>query len=201
MTEDHRPIIAPSFYATLIASTFLFGSSFVAGKVLIVAGVPGMLLAGWRFFVAALAALPFVLLERPRSVPLWKLPPREVGILVLIGMFQTAGVMALLFTSLQSISASVAAIVMSTAPIWVALAGRLLLGDAMSASRWFGLVLGVGGVALAIGATGTAAGGASTPWLGELMCFAASLCWAAATIISKRAKLSVSAWVLTFWKC
>lgn len=199
MNTPRQPSAA-SFYATLVASTFLFGSSFVAGKVLIGADVPGMLLAGWRFLVASLAALPFVLLERPNSPPLWKLSAREIRSVVAIGLLQTTCVMALLFTSMTWISASVAAIVMSTAPIWVALVSWLWLGDVMGPARWLGLLLGVAGVALAIGTGGAHASVTQGQWTGELICLFASFCWAAATVVSKRAQLTISAWSLAYWQ-
>jgi len=190
-----------SFYATLFASTFLFGSSFVAGKVLINAGVPAVLLAGFRLLAAAIAALPFVVAERPRSSPLWRLSGREVALVVLIGLLQTTGVMTLLFTSLRWMPASVAAIIMSTSPIWVALAGRLWLGDVMSSARYGGLVLGVVGVALAIGIRDRSINPDEAPmWLGPAVCLAAAFCWSAATIVAKRARLSLSPWALTFWQ-
>ena len=189
-----------SFYATLVASTFLFGSSFVAGKELINAGVPAVLLAGYRFLVAAIAALPFVWIERPRARPLWKLPAREVVLVIVIGLLQTTGVMALLFTSMRFIPASVAAIIMSTSPIWVALAGRLWLGEAMGGARSAGLVLGVVGVALAIGIHSSTGSAATPGWVGPIVCLGAAFCWTAATIVAKRAQLSLTPWAVTFWQ-
>src|SRR3546814_8381704 len=58
------PVSQVPFFITLIASTFLMGSSFVAGKILIQQGFPTMMLVGWRFLVAALATLPLVLLDK-----------------------------------------------------------------------------------------------------------------------------------------
>ena len=93
---------AIQFILILLASTFLTGSSFVAGKILIQAGVPALLLAGWRFFVAALATLPLVPLDRARNRAAGRrtLHPRDVMLTMLIGLLQTAAVMGLRLLSI-----------------------------------------------------------------------------------------------------
>lgn len=187
-----------AFVVTLVASTFLMGSSFVAGKILLRDGFAPMILVGWRFLVAALATLPLVLLDR---APLW---PRRAGLraaalTLLIGLLQTAAVMGLLFLAMTSISASTAAILLFTNPIWVALLGRIFLGEALPPSRLAGLALGVAGVGFAIGiGPEVVAGGAQVR--GELIGLGSSLCWAVATLINKRAALPLGAWALSFWQ-
>lgn len=191
-----------SFIVTLLAATFLMGSSFVAGKILIAAGFPPMVLVGWRFVVAALATLPLVaIMEGPIRRALF--PPslrlRDIAIVVLIGLFQTVGVMSLLFYSMRTISASTAAILLFTNPIWVALLGRFFLGESLHRFRVIGLVLGVIGVVLAIG-VGPGAFAGDGLLTGELIGLASASCWAVATIINKRAKLPIGSWALTFWQ-
>ena len=191
-----------SFALTLFAATFLMGSSFVAGKILIAAGFPPMVLVGWRFFVAALATLPLVaIMEGPLFRALS--PPhfryRDAAIVVLIGLFQTVGVMSLLFYSMRTISASTAAILLFSNPIWVAMLGRFFLDESLHRFRVIGLLLGVVGVVLAIG-IGPAAVRGNGVLAGELIGLASAWCWAIATIINKRAKLPIGVWALTFWQ-
>lgn len=189
------------FVIVLVASTLLMGSSFVAGKVLLADGIPALLLVGWRFFVAALATLPLVLTEGDPRRALW---PRGAGlqaalVTVVIGLLQTAAVMGLLFLAMNSISASTAAILLFTNPIWVALLGRLFLGEALPASRLAGLVLGLAGVGIAIGiGPDVLAGGSAAT--GELIGVASSLCWAVATLVHKRAGPPLGPWALNFWQ-
>src|ERR1700722_11455849 len=134
------------FVITLIAATFLMGSSFVAGKILLQDGFSPMILVGWRFLVAALATLPLVFLD---GAPLISalMPPRvglrEGALVILIGLIQTAAVMGLLFLAMRSISASTAAILLFSNPIWVAVLGRLFLGESLHSGRAVGLVVGV----------------------------------------------------------
>jgi len=188
------------FVPTLVAATFLMGSSFIAGKILLLQGFQPIVLVGWRFIVAALATLLFILLPR-RNVIRTLFPPgatlRDAGWVVLIGLLQTGAVMGLLFLAMRSIPASTAAILLFTNPIWVAMLGRLFLREALPVLRIVGLLLGVAGVALAIGIGGVSGQGALR---GEIIGLASALCWAMATIVNKRVALPFQAWALNFWQ-
>ncbi|BBU30343.1 hypothetical protein BTHE68_40770 [Burkholderia sp. THE68] len=162
-----------------------------------------MLLVGWRFLVAALATLPLIFLDN-RSLFHALLPDglslKDASLIIVIGFLQTTAVMGLLFIAMRTVSASTAAILLFTNPIWVAVLSRLFLGEALSAGRIVGLLLGIVGVVLAIGLTsgaGTTAPGALT---GELVGLGSALCWAAATIVNKRANLRMGSWALSFWQ-
>lgn len=186
MTTRHRQAAAQqgSLYAILVLATFLMGSSFIAGKILLADGYPALLLVGWRFLLAALATLPLLWLQSkpvPGLVRLRDLDARGAAIVVLIGLLQTAAVMGLLFTN----------------PLWVALLGRLFLGEQLHASRVVGLLLGIAGVALSVGWHSHADGGAGQ-WQGEAIGLLAAFCWALATIVNKRANLPVASWPLSF---
>lgn len=191
-----------SFTATLLAATFLMGSGFVAAKILIAGGIPPLVLVGWRFLVAALATLPLIawFSESTRAALLPKgIGLRELRLLALIGGFQTAGVMCFLFYAMRFVSASTAAILLFTNPLWVALLGRVLLDEALHGAKLIALVTGVAGVALALGSAADPAS-VHAQIVGELDGLAAALCWAIATIITKKAKLPMSPWALSFWQ-
>ena len=191
-----------SYVITLLAATFLMGSGFVAGKILITEGFPPMMLVGWRFLVAALATLPLVAICEQRVttalVPA-HLRLRDAALIVVIGLFQTAGVMCLLFYAMRFVSASIAAILLFTNPIWVALLGRLFLGEPLHRARTIALTLGIAGVALAIGFAPQAQS-TGREIVGELAGLASAVCWAAATILNKRADLRMCTWALNFWQ-
>ena len=190
------------FIATVVASTFLMGSSFVAGKILLQGGFSPMILVGWRFLVAALAALPVLYLETDQ--PLRALFPsvlsaRDAGVIALIGLLQTAAVMGLLFLAMTSISASTAAILLFTNPIWVAVLGFAFLDESLHGARILGLVLGIIGVGLAIGPSADALNSLRA-FRGEAIAMASALCWATATVINKKANLPIGSWALSFWQ-
>ncbi|QKP78665.1 DMT family transporter [Methyloligella sp. GL2] len=178
------------------------GSSFIAGKILLQDGFPPMVLVGWRFVVAALATLPIIAFQ-PGSFGASLKPAalgwREAGLIMLIGLLQTAGVLGLLFLAMVSISASTAAILLFTNPIWVALLSRIFLGEALHGKRVAGLILGVIGVAFAMDAGGTGLFDGDV-LLGELIALAAAICWSFATVLTKRAHLPVTPWTLSFWQ-
>jgi drug/metabolite transporter (DMT)-like permease len=188
------------YLAILLGSTLLMGSSFVAGKLLLSAGFPPLLLAGTRFLVAALAALVVVAIE----AGVWRqvLVPRELSgkdwlKVLAIGLLQTGGVMGLLFWSMRDIPAPMAAVLLFTNPIWVALLARVVLREPLPRACSVGLVLGAVGVALALGLRL----GASRGLLhGQLIGLGSAWCWAIATLINKRARLRLRVWVLSFWQ-
>ena len=190
------------FVMTLLASTFLMGSSFIAGKILLEGGFPPMLLVGWRFLLAAFATLPLVLLGG--GAPLAALVPenaslRNAAVVVLLGLLQTAAVMGLTFMAMRAIPAAATAILLFTNPIWVAVLGRLFLRETLHPARVLGLAIGVVGVTLAVGLGSNALSGPGT-LAGEALGIGAAWCWAAATIINKNAKLPLGAWSLSFWQ-
>jgi drug/metabolite transporter (DMT)-like permease len=124
---------------------------------------------------------------------------RDGALAVLIGLLQTAAVMGLLFLAMRSISASTAAILLFTNPIWVALLGALFLGEALTAGRMAGLALGLAGVAFAL-KVGPELFAGGTAAAGELIGLGSSLCWAVATLVTKRAGLPLGPWGLSFWQ-
>jgi drug/metabolite transporter (DMT)-like permease len=198
----HNRATDASFFVILVASTFLMGSSFVSGKILLSEGFAALMLVGWRFLVAALATLPLVALDNRRLLTAL-FPPRttlrDAALVVVIGVLQTAAVMGLLFVAMRSISASTAAILLFTNPIWVAVLGRLFLGESLHRERVAGLAFGIVGVALAIGIDSHAQS-APGAFSGELIGLGSALCWSAATIINKRANLPFGSWALSFWQ-
>ncbi|MFK2905365.1 DMT family transporter [Dyella ginsengisoli] len=200
-TPGHASVDA-GFYATLLGATFLMGSSFIAGKILLGLGVPAILLVGWRFLLAAIATLPLLAMARvPLRAQLWPpaMAPRQAWVVGAIGLLQTAAVMGLLFVGMRSIPAAAAAILLFSNPIWVALLGRLFLHESLGPMRVAGLILGMLGVALAIG-PGALLTGQREALFGELCCLASAVCWAVATTINKRAALPIGGLALNFWQ-
>jgi drug/metabolite transporter (DMT)-like permease len=178
------------YFAILVAATFLMASAFIAGKILLKTVAP-FTLTGARFFVAALATIPLVYaLERNPSShnPRWR-------IIILIGLLQTAGTMGLLFLSMLYVSASTAAILLFTNPLWVAVLSYFFLKERLPFQKIAGLLLGITGVVLLIGLKESF--GQSK---GELLGLASSLCWAMSTIINRKYPTGISTWRLSFWQ-
>lgn len=190
------------FAVTILASTFLMGSSFVSGKILLEQGFDPLMLVGWRFFLAALATLPLVFMQGgswhgnllPRH-----LDTRQVLVIAIIGLTQTTAVMSLLFLAMRTVSASTAAILLFTNPVWVAVGNRLFFAQPLKANRLLGLVTGLIGVALAIGAD-VAKDPQPGAWIGVTLGLGAAVSWATATLLIKRNPVAVGTWTLSFWQ-
>jgi drug/metabolite transporter (DMT)-like permease len=108
---------------------------------------PMLALAFWRNAAGAAALLP-VLLTRERAT-LAGLRVRDLGSSLVAGLFLAAHFAAWLPSlSMTSVAASVALV--TTTPIWTALAARIS-GVRLPAAVWWGLLLAVVGVALIVG--------------------------------------------------
>ncbi|MFK7880258.1 DMT family transporter [Roseobacter sp.] len=82
----------------------------------------------------------------------WQLTPKQWRATIVFGVLQNAVYLGLNFVAMQTIEASVAAIIASTMPLLVALAGWVFLGDNLKPLSVAGLVAGVIGVGLIMGA-------------------------------------------------
>ena len=182
------------FFAALLGGTFLMGSSFIAGKVLLQHAEP-FPLVGWRFLTAALGCLPFAWFLDFRHGHTLIPPRREWGHIAIIGLLQTGSVMALLFLSMQTLSAATAAIMLFTNPLWVGILAPFVLGEHLSKIKIVGLSIGVAGVALAIGD-----GVLSGDWVGYAYGLGSALSWSIATLYRKRVHVTVRNWTFSFWQ-
>ncbi|WP_075255851.1 DMT family transporter [Herbaspirillum camelliae] len=181
----------------ILSSTFLQGSSFVASKVVLTELAP-LWLAALRFFVAALSLLPWLhcrsRIASGTAFPVTTFPWLQ---LIIIGLLQTAGVMAFLTMGLTQTTASKAAILMASNPLLVALLAGILLKERVRPLGWLGLALAFTGVVVCIGAQSVASGAIGH---GEVLVMMGSACWALATLVSKRFRLAVNTWTLAFWQ-
>lgn len=190
-----------SYLWILIASTFLMATSFPAGKILLSAISP-FPLVGWRFLLAAVITLFIAWFVHgnkgwmPRVVGKSGLNSIIEGIVItlLIGIFMYTGAMGLLYISMQTLPASTAAILLFTNPFWVALFGKLVLNEHLSFTRIIAIVLGFTGTVLVIGLN---AGGSLS---GVIAGLGGAVCWAIATILSKRFKISGGHWFISGWQ-
>lgn len=96
----------------------------------------------------------------------WHLTRAQWRATIVFGILQNAVYLGLNFVAMQSIEASVAAIIASTMPLLVALAGWLFLGERLKPLGIAGLIAGLVGVGLIMGARIT--GGVDT--FGLVLC-------------------------------
>jgi drug/metabolite transporter (DMT)-like permease len=153
---------------------------------------PVLALAFWRNAAGAAALLP-VLLTRERRA-LAGLRPRELGSSAVAGLF-LAGHFAAWLPSLTMTTVAASTALVTTTPVWTALAARLS-GVRLPAAVWAGLVLAVVGAALIAGVDVTvsqrALGGDALALLGAVAAGGYVLAVARA-----RQRLSTSAYAVT----
>ncbi|MFM1655184.1 DMT family transporter [Brevibacillus sp. B_LB10_24] len=177
----------PVLYGMLVVlATSLMGSSFAVGK-LGLAYISPLLLVGIRFTLAGVLMALWVKKKRlPTS-------GRDWARVLLVGLFQTAGVMGCIFLSLRTITAGESSILTFVNPLIVVMFGTWLLKMKYRFSQWVGVLIGFLGVVVTLGfhlqiQIGT--------WLG----LGSALFWAAATILVKRWGARFDIWALTAYQ-
>lgn len=108
----------------------------------------------------------------------WRLTAAQWRATVLFGICQNALYLGLNFIAMQSVQASLAAIIASTMPLLVALAGWLFLHEPPRALRLAGLAAGLGGVVIIMSGR---FGGGFDPW-GVLLCVLGVIALTTATL-------------------
>jgi drug/metabolite transporter (DMT)-like permease len=178
-----------TFYYAIIGATFCMGTSFVASKILLQT-IPPFTLVGWRFMLASLATLPLIFLLKQRFQGISIKNCQQIAV---IGLLQTGGTMGLLFLSMLYISASAAAVLLFTNPLWVAALSPFILKEKIRPIQYLGLFLGFLGVILLIGFKSN-----GLEMRGNFLGLASALCWASATLFAKHQQLKVPPFILSF---
>ncbi len=125
----------------------IWSSAFTSGRI-IVAAAPPLTALAVRFALSGAIgiAIAHALGQNMR------LTRRQWRVVLLFGICQNAAYLGLYFTAMQWVEASLAAIIASTMPLLVALAGRLFLGERVRPLGAAGLVAGMTGVIIIMGA-------------------------------------------------
>ena len=172
--------------------TFAFGLSFVATKTAL-KGFEPLLLALLRFTLAG-GILCVVWRFRPGREQLTR---RELGRLALIGFVSLTVYFSFENSGIARTSASEAAILIATIPIFVALLGVFSRGERANGRQWAGILLSFAGIVVLVFAAGGAGGGALT---GNLLVLAASVSAAVYSVLARRLLVSRSALFVTTWQ-
>lgn len=134
-----------------LAFAFMWSSAFTSARIIVADASPLFSLA-LRFLVSGIIG---VAIARWMGQS-WRLSPKQWYATILFGICQNALYLGLNFVAMQTVQASVAAIIASTMPMLVAIASWLLLGEKLKPLGILGLVAGMAGVALIMGSRITA---------------------------------------------
>ena len=121
----------------------IWSSAFTSARIIVLYSSPLAALS-IRFFISGLIGV-FIALALGQSFKLTKPQWRATFV---FGLCQNALYLGLNFVAMQSIEASLAAIIASTMPLMVAFAGWLFVSERLSSSGVLGLVLGFSGVTI-----------------------------------------------------
>ena len=177
-----RRTLTPLVVAAFAAVYVIWGSTYLAIR-LAIDTIPPLLMAGVRFVVAGAILFPIAWLGRGRAgerltAAHWR-SALVIGVLLL-----TAGNGGISFAELH-VASGVAALLVATVPLWMAVIGHLRGGERISRIPAGGLALGFAGVALLVlrpeGSSGSAV------WLAFTLL--PPICWAAGSIYARGAPL------------
>ncbi|MFD4931797.1 DMT family transporter [Peribacillus butanolivorans] len=176
------------FTLLILLTTFLMGSSFAVGKIGLSYSTP-LLLAALRFTLAGLLMVVIVIaLKRPHPES-----KRKWIKMLIIGTFQTAGVMGCIFLSLRTITASESSILTFTNPLLVVLFGTVFLQTRYKLYQWIGVLLGLVGVSITMGTQ-------IEFKIGILFGILSAVFWAISTLLVKKWGLFFDTWVLSAYQ-
>lgn len=170
--------------AGLLAVYIFWGGTYLAMKFAIET-MPPFMMAGIRFMTAGAIVYAWQV-SRGASKPTvtqWKNAAIVGGLLLLGG---NGGVV----WAEQMVSSGIAAIIVATVPLWMALIAWLWQGGSRpNGMVMSGLLIGFIGIILLVKSSGSDLSGTTTPWIGYAALVAASLSWAIGSIYSRIAKL------------
>lgn len=181
-----------SAYAAAVGMTLAFGLSFVATKYAL-HGFRPLLIALIRFSLAG-ALLWAVWRLRPAREQVTR---GELAHLAALGFVSLTLYFALETNGIARTSASAAAILIATIPVFVAVLAALVLHERNGARQWMGVGLSFAGVAGLV-LLGSAAGGGGL--VGDLLVLAAALSAAVYNLMARRLLLTRSALYVTAYQ-
>ncbi|WP_298916832.1 DMT family transporter [uncultured Roseobacter sp.] len=129
-----------------LAFALMWSSAFTSARIIVADASPLAALT-LRYLVSGLLG---VAIARALGQS-WHLTPAQWRATIIFGILQNAVYLGLNFVAMQTIQASVAAIIASTMPLLVALAGWAFLGERLKPLAAAGLVAGTLGVGLIMG--------------------------------------------------
>lgn len=124
-------------------------------------------------------------------------PRRMWSRLLLVSMLTIGGWVAFMGLALLWLSASEAAVLGISIPVWVALLAWPILGERLSLTRAIALTIALAGITVLIGGNGVDAGLAKLP--GLLLALAGAVCVALGTVLTKHFPLSMPPLSLAAW--
>ena len=130
-----------------LAFAVMWSSAFTSARIIVADASPLMALSA-RYLISGLIGVGVALALGQT----WRLAPAQWRATIIFGVLQNAVYLGMNFVAMQTVQASLAAIIASTMPLLVGLATWLFLGEKLKPLGIAGLIAGVIGVAIIMGA-------------------------------------------------
>lgn len=169
-----------SAYLSLFAVTALWGSTFLFTDIALGGFTAGEVSMGRLLLGSATQMIPLFLFRR--FVPM---PSRYWLWLLVLGVVGYAAPLLAIAWAQQYVSSSLAAIFLSAMPLFILLLSRLFLGERISARKWVGFFIGLGGLFI-LAAPADMSELTSTVILPELAMLIACVMLASSTLIVRK---------------
>ena len=167
-----------AIWAGLAILYTVWGSTYLAIAVA-VETIPPFLMAAMRFGLAGVLLLGWVALRDPEA--LGRPTRRELVDTTIVGALLLGGGMGMVAWGEQTIPSGIAALLIGMMPVWVAVIGRVVLGERLPRLAGLGIVVGFVGVAILVGPTAFGAAGA-LPAAGLLAILISPIAWSSGSL-------------------
>jgi drug/metabolite transporter (DMT)-like permease len=131
-------------WIALVTVYIIWGSTYLAIRVVVQAGIPPLLGMGVRFLVAA--GIMIAILAARDGVSSLKISWRELRGAAVMGLLLLAGGNGLVAIAEQTVPSGLAALIVGAVPLWFVVL-RFSGGDRPLALTWLGVLVGFGGIA------------------------------------------------------
>lgn len=173
----------PLAWAALATLYVVWGSTYLAIRVS-VETIPPFTMGAIRFLVAG--AILFLLTVRRGDRAADPIGARQWGASAVVGIALLFGGVGMVSVAEQTVASGIAALFIATLPLWIAVLGRVFLGDRLSRPVAAGILVGFGGVALLVAPVG---GGATLEPVGLVALIISPIAWASGSLWSRGAPL------------
>ena len=172
MTQDGARASSAAIWAALATVYVVWGSTYLAIRVVVQAGIPPLLGMGTRFLAAAVILLGF--LAGRGGLRALKITRPEFAAAAVVGALLLLGGNGLVAVAEKTVPSGLAALIVGAVPLWFVLL-RVGGGERPGGLTWLGVLVGFAGVA----AISLPRGGIEgvQAW-GILVALAATVCWA-----------------------
>ena len=159
-TPTAAPPRGAPVWAGMLVLYLVWGSTYLAISIA-VETLPPFLMAAVRFSLAGLILLAWSIAREGRAfvVP----SRREWRDSAIVGALLLGGGMGMVAFGEQTIPSGITALLIATMPVWVAIFGRIFLGERLPRIAIFSIALGFAGVAILVGPSAFGGAGALDP--------------------------------------